>query len=142
MLFLWIFGNNIEDRLGRVLFLPFYLLGGIAAGIAQAMSDSGSTGPLIGASGAIAAVLGAYLLLYPRARIWAFPIPFRIPAWVVLGAWVAMQAVLLGDQVPGAEDNTAYWAHIGGFVAGMVLIVPALIGRRPAPPRPPGALGW
>ncbi len=129
MLYLWIFGNNVEDAMGHGRFVVFYLLCGIAAALAQAFQDPNSAVPMIGASGAIGGVLGAYVLLYPRARVLVVvPLGFffyrlRIPAMIVLGLWFGLQfvsTVLAGDQIGGV----AYWAHIGGFVAGMVLILP------------------
>jgi membrane associated rhomboid family serine protease len=145
MLFLWVFGNNIEDRLGRLRFLPFYLLCGIAAGLAQALSDPDSTIPLIGASGAISGVLGAYVVLFPRIRIWTvvmpfFFLPFRLPAWVWLGIYFVLQFVYLGGEATSGGGGVAYLAHIGGFVAGAVLVRPFLAGR-PDPPAPRPALG-
>jgi membrane associated rhomboid family serine protease len=140
MLFLWVFGNNIEDRLGRIRFLPFYLLCGALAAIAQAAADADSPVPLIGASGAISGVLGAYLVLYPRVGVWTivlplFFLPFRLPAWLWLGIYFLLQLVYLGDSAGGG--NVAYLAHIGGFVAGAALIKPFLIGREPPPPPTP-----
>jgi membrane associated rhomboid family serine protease len=137
MLFLWIFGNNIEDRLGRIRFLPFYLVGGVLAGLAQSAITPHSAEPLIGASGAIAAVLGGYLLLWPKAKIltlfgW---IPIPLPAFVVIGGWIVLQVVYLGGQ-SSAGDSVAYWAHIGGFVAGLALIKVFLVGREEPPPPP------
>jgi membrane associated rhomboid family serine protease len=139
MLFLWVFGNNVEDRLGRIRFLPFYLL------CAQAAVDPDSTIPLIGASGAISGVLGAYLVLYPRVRIWTvvFPLvflPFKLPAWIWLGIYFALQFLYLGDSATSGGGDVAYMAHIGGFVAGAVLIRPFLTGRAD-PPRPAPAVG-
>jgi membrane associated rhomboid family serine protease len=130
MLYLWVFGNNIEDRMGLVPFLLFYLLGGLAATFAHVALDPNSTVPVIGASGAIAAVMGAYLVLYPRARvhtaIFLGIVLFRpIPAWVVLGFWFLSQFIV--DPTSGV----AWAAHVGGFVFGVVvaLIVRALGGR-------------
>ncbi len=129
MLYLWIFGNNVEDAMGHGRFVVFYLLCGLAAALAQAFQDPGSTVPMIGASGAIGGVLGAYVLLYPQARVLVLiPLGFffytlRIRALYVLGFWFVLQFVssaLAGEQAGGV----AYWAHIGGFVAGMVLILP------------------
>jgi membrane associated rhomboid family serine protease len=129
MLYLWIFGNNVEDAMGHGRFVVFYLLCGLAAALAQAFQDPGSAVPMIGASGAIGGVLGAYVLLYPRARVLVLvPLGFffftwRIPAMIVLGLWFGLQflsSALAGNQVGGV----AYWAHIGGFVAGMMLILP------------------
>jgi membrane associated rhomboid family serine protease len=128
MLFLWIFGNNIEDVLGPVRFLLLYLLSGVAAALSQAFSDPTSTAPMIGASGAIAGVLGAYLLVYPRANVHVFlwiVIFFRmitIPAWIVLGVWFGLQ--LLSGLVADPDDaGVAFWAHVGGFAAGVILIL-------------------
>jgi membrane associated rhomboid family serine protease len=140
MLFLWVFGNNVEDRLGRLRFLPFYLLCGVLAGVAQALTDPGSPVPLIGASGAISGVLGAYLVLYPRVRIWTvvlpfFFLPFKLPAWLWLGIYFVLQFAYLGDAATSGGGGVAYMAHIGGFVAGAVLIRPFLAGRREPPPR-------
>jgi rhomboid family protein len=143
MLFLWVFGNNIEDRLGRLRFLPFYLLCGIVAGLAQALVDPSSTVPLIGASGAISGILGAYLVLFPRVRVWTvvlpfFFLPFKLPAWIWLAIYFALQFVYLGgSSTAGGDDDVAYMAHIGGFVAGVVLIRPFLAGRRQPPPPSP-----
>jgi membrane associated rhomboid family serine protease len=125
MLYLWIFGNNIEDTLGHFRFLTFYLLAGLSAALIQVLSDPQSTTPMIGASGAVAGVLGAYLLLFPHARVLTlmFIVVFirliRVPALIVLGFWFLMQ--LLG-VTSGAEMGVAFFAHIGGFVAGLVMI--------------------
>lgn len=132
MLFLWVFGNNVEDRLGRVRFLPFYLLCGLLAALGQALTDPSSTAPLIGASGAISGVLGAYLVLFPRARVLTIVgiIPLKIPAWLVLGAYIAFQFLYVGDEAQEGGGGVAYWAHIVGFIAGLALITPFLAGRR------------
>ena len=142
MLFLWVFGNNIEDRLGRIRFLPFYLLCGIIASLAQALTDPDSLVPLIGASGAISGVLGAYLVLYPRVRVWTVVLPlvflpFKLPAWLWLVIYFALQLLYLGDEATSGGGGVAYTAHIGGFVAGVVLIRPFLIGRGTGPPPSP-----
>jgi membrane associated rhomboid family serine protease len=127
MLFLWIFGNNIEDVLGHLRFLLFYLCCGVVAALAQAFSSYGAHVPMVGASGAIAGVLGAYLLLYPKANVYVFiwiVIFFRIvtiPAWILLGLWFAMQLVSGLDRAPGTP-GVAFWAHVGGFVSGAILI--------------------
>ncbi len=127
MLFLWVFGDNLEDQLGHFGFLLFYLAGGLAAAAAQILADPGSAIPMVGASGAIAAVMGGYLLLFPRARVDLLVIffviykIFTIPAFVVLGLWFALQ---LFNSLGGAADGVAYWAHAGGFIAGAVLMVP------------------
>ncbi len=129
MLYLWIFGNNVEDAMGHLRFIAFYLLCGLAAALAQAFQDLGSTVPMIGASGAIGGVLGAYVLLYPQARVLVLvPLGFffytlRIRALYVLGFWFVLQ-FLQSAMTAGQQGGVAYWAHIGGFVAGMVLILP------------------
>ena len=130
MLYLWIFGDNVEDRLGRFRFLLFYLLSGVGAAAAQILSDPHSKIPMVGASGAISGVLGAYLLLYPHARVvtlvffgWLVRV-IEIRALIVLGFWIVVQLVsgLLtwGAQVGGV----AWFAHVGGFVAGLVMVLP------------------
>lgn len=129
MLFLWIFGDNLEDRLGHGRFALFYLASGLAAAGLQFLADPQSMVPMVGASGAIAGVMGGYLLLYPRARVdvlFIFIIFFRIfpiPAWIVLGLWFGMQ-IFGGLSTPTEGGGVAYLAHIGGFVAGLALIVP------------------
>jgi membrane associated rhomboid family serine protease len=132
MLFLWIFGNNIEDSMSELRFVAFYLLGGLAALGAQVLVEPSAAIPTVGASGAIAAVLGGYALLYPRARVITvvFIIIFftviELPALLVLGFWILMQLFLgandLGSQVAGGEGGVAYFAHIGGFVFGLIAI--------------------
>jgi membrane associated rhomboid family serine protease len=134
MIYLWIFGDNVEDRVGRGRFVAFYLICGGIAALAQALLDVRSTVPMIGASGAISGVLGAYLVLYPRARV-LFAVPSlvaRVPAAVVLGAWFAGQlaASLLAE--PGAA-GVAFAAHVGGFVGGAVLVRWFLRERRQRP---------
>lgn len=138
MLFLFIFGNNVEDRLGRIRFGGFYLLCGVAATYGFALSDPTSTTTLVGASGAIAGVLGAYLLLYPRARVTSvvpplFFLPFRLPAWVVLGFWFVLQYWYSAGAAVGSGADVAYLAHVVGFLLGAVLVLP-LRRRRPPPP--------
>jgi membrane associated rhomboid family serine protease len=137
MLFLLIFGNNIEDRFGRVLYLIFYLASGYVATYAFAAMNSGSVQPLVGASGAIAGVLGAYIVLYPRARVWSlvpflFFIPLRIPAWLVLGLWFVLQwAYSIGPASPG---GVAYVAHVFGFVFGLLVgLIVRAASNRPGP---------
>ena len=120
MLFLWIFGNNVEDRLGPVWYLGFYLLGGVVATAAQLSTDPTSTAPLLGASGAIAAVMGAYLLWFPRARIltwlaFLLIIVVEVPAWIVLGFWFVSQFFTQ------ANSGVAWMAHVGGFVYGIAI---------------------
>ena len=128
MLFLWIFGNNIEDAMGRLKFPAFYLLGGLVATIAQTLIDTNSTVPSIGASGAVAAVLGGYALLYPRARvvtlviIIVFITLIELPALLVLGLWFLFQLYDASQPVAGEGGGIAYFAHIGGFVFGLALI--------------------
>jgi membrane associated rhomboid family serine protease len=127
MLYLWIFGDNVEDSMGHVRFVMFYILCGLAAVFAQALPDPSSTIPMVGASGAISGVLGAYLLLYPHARVLvAIPFGFilhtvRIPAGIVLVMWFALQ-LLSNTMTPAGQGGVAFRAHIGGFIAGMVLI--------------------
>jgi len=127
MLYLWIFGNNIEDAMGHVRFVVFYLVCGVAAALVQAFPDPDSTVPMIGASGAISGVLGAYLLLYPRAHVLVLiPLGFfsrlvPLPAMLVLGLWFVLQLVS-SALAPAGEGGVAFGAHIGGFIAGMALI--------------------
>src|SRR5438093_1261940 len=128
MWFLWIFGNNVEDSMGRARFIVFYLLSGLAAAIGQVVTDPSSGIPMVGASGAISGVMGGYLVLYPNVRVYTLvPLGFFItsmalPAWVILGYWFLIQFVsglaAFGDGMGGV----AFWAHIGGFVAGVVLV--------------------
>ncbi len=144
MLYLWIFGDNIEDRLGHINYLIFYLAGGVFAAFAHYLTNPASTIPTVGASGAIAAVLGAYLVFYPHSRVYTFiPIGFFIrlrlvPAVVVLSLWFILQLFSgVGSLGMGDQGGTAYWAHIGGFVFG--LLVGFLFrnsGREPMPAPP------
>jgi membrane associated rhomboid family serine protease len=126
MWFLWIFGNNVEDSMGHIRFLLFYLICGAVAALAHVLSAPGSGIPTVGASGAISGVMGAYLLLYPRVRIYTlFIIIFFIrvipvPAFVILLYWFAIQVLSGMSSMAGA--GVAFWAHIGGFVAGVVLV--------------------
>jgi membrane associated rhomboid family serine protease len=128
MLYLWIFGDNVEASMGRLKFVLFYFLCGGAAAMAQAALDPGSTIPMIGASGGIAGVLGAYLMLHPKAAIRCFfliLIFFRfinLPAWLVLGVWIGGQFVAVPQALNETGGGVAYMAHIGGFLAGMALI--------------------
>jgi membrane associated rhomboid family serine protease len=131
MLFLWIFGNNVEDSMGRPRFLLFYLLAGVVAAYTQALLTAGSTVPTIGASGAIAGVLGGYLLLYPQARVLTvlliifFVTIIEIPASILLALWFFLQFVPALGQVTTSVAGTegiAYWAHVGGFVFGLAAI--------------------
>jgi rhomboid family protein len=127
MLFLWIFGNNVEDELGHIRYIVLYFASGVAAALIQGLSNPGSHVPMIGASGAIAGVLGAYALLCPRANVHVFVwiiIFFRIvnvPAWTLLGLWFAMQ-LLSGLEQGRGRPGVAFWAHVGGFVTGMILV--------------------
>ena len=126
MLYLWIFGDNIEDSMGHGRFAVFYGLCGTIAAIAHVMSNPDSAIPTIGASGAVSGVLGAYLVLHPKARVLVlllFRIPMRLPAVVVLGVWIGLQFFnAAGDS--GEGGGVAWWAHIGGFIAGALLIIP------------------
>lgn len=135
MLYLWIFGDNIEDRIGHGKFLAFYLICGLAASAAHILVGSDSMIPSLGASGAIAGVLGAYLVLFPKRKVRVLMARqmVNMPAFIVLGLWIALQ-VFSQISVTGAESGgVAYMAHIGGFVAGVVLIF-LFGGRRAAPP--------
>jgi len=129
MWFLWLFGNNVEDSMTRPRYIVFYLLCGVGAALAQVMADPASHIPMVGASGAISGVMGAYLVLYPRARVFTLvPIGFFIttialPAWVMLIYWMVIQIFGgLAQSVAEEGGGVAFWAHIGGFVAGVVLI--------------------
>lgn len=128
MLFLWIFGDNLEDQMGSRGFLAFYLACGVVAGLAQVAADPYSQVPTVGASGAIAGVMGGYLLMFPRARVDILVIfiiffkIFTIPAVVMLGVWLAFQ--IIGGFGSMGDGGIAYWAHVGGFAAGMILTLP------------------
>lgn len=151
MLFLWVFGDNLEDQMGRTGFLLFYLTCGILAAAAQIAMDPYSTVPMVGASGAIAGVMGGYLLLFPKARIDVVAIiviiirRFIVPAWVVLLVWFGLQLVM--GLVAPRDAGVAYWAHNGGFVSGLALTFPLFLRRggrqfwernHGRPPHPPG----
>jgi membrane associated rhomboid family serine protease len=132
MLFLWIFGDNVEDRLGHGRFLSFYLLCGVVAALAQTALHANSLVPMVGASGAIAGVMGAYLVLYPHSRVlMLFPFPpilFELPAVFFLAMWFFVQFLNGVSQLPVFERNAisggiAFWAHVMGFVAGLILVV-------------------
>jgi membrane associated rhomboid family serine protease len=128
MLFLWVFGDNVEDAMGHLRFLAFYLLCGIAGGLAHAITTSDPDVPLVGASGAIAGIVAAYLMLHPRVKVWCLVllrIPLKISAMWILGAWIVLQVV---NVVIGTQDETAWWAHLGGIIAGAALIT---VMRRP-----------
>jgi membrane associated rhomboid family serine protease len=125
MLFLWIFGNNVEDRLGRPRFLIFYFLGGLVASGVQFLSDPSSAVPSIGASGAIAAVLGGYLLLYPKAFVITYIPPFfflPLPAVLFLAGWFVLQILDVSAASVGTSGGVAYFAHIGGFAFGLLTV--------------------
>jgi membrane associated rhomboid family serine protease len=126
MVFLWVFGNNVEDSMGHVRFLIFYLLAGIAAAGLHVALNSASAVPTVGASGAISGVLGAYMVLYPRVRVHVFLPPFWIfhmRAYVVLGYWIVIQLFMgIGNLTAGSSGGVAVWAHIGGFVTGLLLV--------------------
>src|ERR1700693_935063 len=129
MLFLWIFGDNVEDYIGHFQYLVFYLVSGVAAGASHILLNQASPIPSVGASGAIAGVMGAYFILYPRARVlvWFPPIfLFHVPAWLMLGYWFLIN-FLSGTATSIAESTqasggVAFWAHVGGFVAGMLMV--------------------
>jgi membrane associated rhomboid family serine protease len=147
MLFLFIFGNNIEDEFGRLHFLLFYFAAGLASTLAYAVANPQSTGPLVGGSGAIAAVLGAYVYLFPFARVtllvpFLWFLPLRVPAWLVLGFWFVLQLPEFQHSVGVASSSdVAYFAHISGFILGLIYAA-LVVGRddagtgRPAPPPP------
>jgi membrane associated rhomboid family serine protease len=139
MLFLWVFGNNVEDKIRPYFYLPFYLAAGVVASLAQLAISPDSVVPNLGASGAIAGVLGAYIVMFPRRRVYTIIIFFLItavylPAWMVLGAWFVLQVFSglgsLGSRV-NVGGGVAFFAHIGGFVAGMGLL--AVLRPRPQP---------
>ena len=142
MVFLWIFGNNVEDSMGPFRFLAFYLLGGIAALGLQVAIDPDSLAPTVGASGAIAAVLGGYIVLYPRARVLTLVLiifffgVIEVPALVMLGLWFVEQAVFgaVGLTDPTNAGGVAYFAHVGGFVFGLLAIRLAATRRKRTPP--------
>jgi membrane associated rhomboid family serine protease len=131
MLFLWVFGDNVEDAMGHLRFLLFYLLAGIGAALAHATASPLSDVPLVGASGSIAGVVAAYLILHPRVKVWVLllmRLPIKISAVWAIGGWLVFQFVML---VAGGDHSTAWWAHIGGFATGAVLLP---VMRRPGVP--------
>ena len=134
ILFLWIFGDNLEDEMGHLLFLLFYLLSGIGAGLIHVVAAPASVIPTIGASGAIAGVMGGYLLLFPKARVDILLILivyfriFTVPAYVMLGAWLGLQFLGSLSSYPD-QVGIAYWAHTGGFIVGLVLCIPLWFRR-------------
>lgn len=133
MLFLWVFGDNMEDQMGHAGFLIFYLVCGMLAAAAQIAYDPQSLVPMVGASGAIAGVMGGYMLMFPKAKIEVIAIilviirRFIVAAWIILLAWLVLQLVL--GAISDRDAGTAYWAHIGGFVAGVVLTIPLFLLR-------------
>ena len=141
MLFLWVFGDNVEDAMGHRRFIVFYLLCGTVAGLAHAWSAPGSTIPTVGASGAISGVLGGYFVLHPRVGIWGllfWALPVRLPTVIVLGSWIGLDLLnALLDADGGA--GVAWWAHIGGFAAGALLIPLFRLAHVPLWDRQPGA---
>jgi len=143
MLYLWIFGNNVEDAMGHAKFVVFYILSGILAALSHALTDPSSEIPMVGASGAISAVLGAYLLLYPHARVLVM-LPVigmtRVSAGIVLGMWFVTQLVSGGMSAGSTGGGVAFFAHIGGFLAGMALI--GLFKRKDVPFFAPGRSPW
>jgi membrane associated rhomboid family serine protease len=128
MWFLWIFGNNVEDAMGRLRFVVFYLLTGVTAALAQVMLTPASPVPMVGASGAISGVMGGYIVLYPRVRVFMIiPLGFILtsmawPAWMMLGYWLLIQLVSGVTVMSREGGGVAFWAHLGGFVAGVVLV--------------------
>lgn len=137
MLFLWVFGNNVEDRFGHLRFALFYVFCGYLAAYGFALANAESTAPLVGASGAIAGVLGAYLVLYPRARVWSLVapllfLPLRLPAWLVLGLWFVLQYVYAAGIAVSEAGSVGYLAHVIGFVVGVLVALPV---RRRTQPR-------
>lgn len=131
MLFLWVFGDNVEDAMGHGRFILFFLLCGTAAGLAHAFAVPGSDRPLVGASGAVSGVVAAYLILHPRVRLWGLffaRIPLRLRAYWAIGFWLAFQ---LFQALTATDDSVGWYAHIGGFAAGAVLVV--MLRRRDQP---------
>jgi membrane associated rhomboid family serine protease len=128
MWFLWLFGNNVEDSMGRLRFVVFYLVSGLAAALGQVVTNPNSAIPMVGASGAISGVMGGYLVLYPHVRVFTLlPLGFfltsvALPAWVMLGYWFLIQFVSGLTAFGGEGGGVAFWAHVGGFVAGVVLV--------------------
>ena len=150
MWFLWVFGNNVEDSMGRVRYLVFYLLCGLAAAASQTLVNPGSAIPMVGASGAISGVMGAYIVLYPRVRVHMlvflgiFITRIVVPAYLMLGYWFLLQ--IIGGGLASGEGGVAFWAHAGGFVAGALLIYvfrdPELVTRHRAISRTVEGLGY
>jgi rhomboid family protein len=136
MLYLWIFGDNVEDAFGHVRFLLFYLVCGLAGAYVYGLTDVSSTIPMIGASGAISGVLGAYMLLYPRAGVWTFFFflffwrVIRVPAFVIIGFWILLQLVSSMGGHEAGQGGVAWFAHIGGFAAGVLIVLMAGRGKK------------
>jgi membrane associated rhomboid family serine protease len=124
MWFLWIFGDNVEDSMGSVRFAIFYLIGGFCASALQVLSDPSSTIPMVGASGAIGAVMGAYIVLYPKVKVklLVFIMVFRVPAIAMLGYWIVVQVMGGISSLSSTGGGVAFWAHVGGFVGGAILV--------------------
>ncbi len=143
MAYLWVFGDNVEDAMGHTRFLVFYLVCGVAGGLMHAGFNPDSVIPTVGASGAISGVLGAYLVMHPKVKVLVlalYRLPIRLPAYIVLGGWIAMQVFFVLTDRGGDEGGVAWWAHIGGLLAGLLLIVPFQRAQVPrlqvqAPPR-------
>jgi membrane associated rhomboid family serine protease len=133
MLFLWIFGDNLEDALGKIRYLAFYLICGVIASLAHVVTNWDSLIPSLGASGAISGVLGGYILLHPhrRVRVLLFQVLTQVPAWVAIGMWFVFQII---ESLLNNAGGVAYAAHIGGFIAGLILIKPFMIGRPASAP--------
>jgi len=131
MLFLWVFGDNLENMLGHIRYAAFYIVCGIAAALAQIVMNTDSIIPMLGASGAISGVLGGYLLLFPRRRVRALIFSFltEVPAFIALGIWIVYQ-IIVGYLTPAGTGGVAYAAHIGGFIAGLALIKIFALGRQ------------
>jgi membrane associated rhomboid family serine protease len=142
MLFLWIFGDNVEDAMGHLRYLVFYVLAGVIASLTHGVVDAASLTPALGASGAVFGVMGAYIVLFPRATVVVFLgfffVPFPLPAWVMIGLAFVMDLFrgVSSLGVETASGGTAYFAHIGGFIAGAVLVSAFMLGRRRARDRP------
>jgi len=129
MLFLWVFGDNVEDAMGHQRFLGFYLLCGLIAGLAHALVYADNQLPILGASGAVSGVLGAYFVLHPRVKVWIVMfalIPMRLPTYIVIGGWAVMQIAFTFTGSCGGEGGSqvAWFAHVAGFAAGALLVIP------------------
>ena len=136
MLFLWIFGNNVEDRLGEIKFLIVYFAAGIAGSLLQVFITPSSTIPTLGASGAISGLLAAYVLYYPRARVLTFIVPIffvTLSAWVFIGYWIALQALNAFLSIGVTGGGVAFFAHVGGFVTGLILAILLRPREHPTP---------